>query len=103
MAARSVVGLGIAGGLVPCWDAVLLVVLSAVTGRLGLGIVLLMAFGTGMAVVLVAVGIAAARLRSLFLARNDLAGGVVGRWERRLGIASGVTLGAIGVYLLGLA
>ena len=43
-------------GLVPCWDAVGLVVLAAALGRLGAGVALVLAFSAGMAVVLVAVG-----------------------------------------------
>ena len=48
-----------AGGLVPCWDAVALIVLAEAMGRLGLGVILLVAFSLGMAAVLVAVGWAA--------------------------------------------
>jgi ABC-type nickel/cobalt efflux system permease component RcnA len=92
---RGVIGLGIAGGLVPCWDAVGLILLAEAVGRLSLGIALLVAFGAGMAIVLVAVGWAAARVRSLVEdPRLDTA------WERRLGIASSLILAAIGVYLL---
>jgi nickel/cobalt transporter (NicO) family protein len=98
---RGLIGLGIAGGLVPCWDAVVLIVLAGATGRLALGIVLLLAFGLGMALVLVTVGVVATRIRRL-VARGpgDERYGV---WERRLGMASGLTLAAIGVYLLGMA
>jgi ABC-type nickel/cobalt efflux system permease component RcnA len=97
-AVRSVVGLGIAGGLVPCWDAVGLILLADAVGRLGMGLVLLVAFGMGMAVVLVAVGWAAGRFRTL-AARGD----VGQRWERPLGIAASLALAAIGLYLLGTA
>ena len=62
---RGLFGLGVAGGMVPCWDAVVLIVLAEATGRLALGIVLLIAFGLGMAGVLVAVGLLAGRFRRL--------------------------------------
>jgi ABC-type nickel/cobalt efflux system permease component RcnA len=97
---RGLVGLGIAGGLVPCWDAVILIILAEATGRLGLGIVLLVAFGIGMALVLVGVGVIAGRLRRRVV--GDQEQGAYGVWERRLGIASGVVLALIGGYLLGL-
>jgi ABC-type nickel/cobalt efflux system permease component RcnA len=97
---RGLVGLGIAGGLVPCWDAVILIILAEATGRLVLGIELLLAFGLGMALVLVAVGVVAGRLRRHMVGGLDRDG--YGPWERRLGIASGLTLAAIGLYLLGL-
>ena len=66
---RGLVGLGVAGGLVPCWDAIVLILLAEATGRLTLGIVLVLAFGLGMALVLVAVGILAGRIRSRVVAR----------------------------------
>jgi nickel/cobalt exporter len=97
----GLIALGIAGGLVPCWDAVVLIVLATATGRLALGVVLLLAFGLGMALVLVAVGVVAGRLRRLVVRGDDARR--PSPWERRLGIASGLTLTAIGVYLLGLA
>jgi ABC-type nickel/cobalt efflux system permease component RcnA len=94
--ARGLVGLGVAGGLVPCWDAVGLVVLAEAVGRLALGVALLVAFGAGMAAVLVAVGWLAARVRRDLVRRGA---GVA--WEDRLGIASGLVLAAIGIYLMG--
>ena len=45
----AAMALGLAGGLVPCWDAVLLIVLAEALGRLRLGLVLLAAFSLGMA------------------------------------------------------
>jgi nickel/cobalt exporter len=99
----GLVGLGVAGGLVPCWDAVVLIILAEAIGRLALGLVLLIAFGLGMALVLVAVGMLAAQVRGLLVPGR---GGDVesyGAWERRLGIASGLALAAIGVYLLGVS
>jgi ABC-type nickel/cobalt efflux system permease component RcnA len=95
---RNVVGLGVAGGLVPCWDAVALIILAEAIGRLGIAVVLLVAFGTGMAAVLIVVGWMAARCRQLL---TNLDRG--GRAERWLGIAGSLVLCAMGVYLLGLA
>jgi ABC-type nickel/cobalt efflux system permease component RcnA len=89
-----IVSLGAAGGLVPCWDAVALIVLADAVGRLALGVTLLVAFGLGMGGVLVAVGWLAARVQPVFTRGREAA------WERRLGIASGVALSAIGLYLL---
>ena len=88
----GLVGLGVAGGMVPCWDAVGLVVLSAALGRLGAGVLLVIAFGLGMAAVLGAVALIAARLKAQMLlssrARN---------WEGLLTLASGVILATIGL------
>ena len=91
---RSLLGLGVAGGLVPCWDAILLILLAEALGRLALGLALLVAFSLGMAAVLVVVGLFAARLRAAFDRGEGSA------WERRLGVASGLALAAIGMVLL---
>lgn len=92
---RSLLGLGVAGGLVPCWDAIVLIVLAEALGRLPLGIALLAAFSLGMATVLVGIGLVATRLRRL-LTRGDGPA-----WERRLGMAGGAALAVIGVVMLG--
>ncbi len=92
---RGILALGLAGGVVPCWDAVALIVLAQAIGRLALGLTLLAGFSLGMAAVLVAVGLAASRFRSAFdrTERRDL-------WERRLGILGGLILAGIGISLL---
>ena len=59
MTIRSLVALGISGGLVPCPSA-LVVLLSAIAlHRLVFGLVLITAFSAGLAVVLIALGLAA--------------------------------------------
>ncbi len=92
----GLVSAGFAVGLTPCWDAVLLVVLAAALGRLGLGLLLLAAFSAGMAGVLVAVGLAAGMVRSRLVA-NDATARL---WERRLGLLSGAILTLLGLAML---
>ena len=92
---RSLFVLALAGGIVPCWDAVALIILAEAIGRLALGLTLLAAFSLGMAGVLVAVGAAASRFRAAF----DRTEGR-DRWSRRLGIVGGLILAAIGLSLL---
>jgi ABC-type nickel/cobalt efflux system permease component RcnA len=54
---RSLLALGISGGLIPCPTA-LVVLLSAIAlGRVGFGLLLIVAFSAGLAVVLVAIGL----------------------------------------------
>ena len=91
----SLIGLGIAGGLVPCWDAVGLIVLAESVGRIGLGLLLVVAFSLGMGLVLVAIGWFASRLRRVL---DEI--GRAALWERRLGLASGLVLSMMGIYLL---
>jgi ABC-type nickel/cobalt efflux system permease component RcnA len=92
---RGLLGLGVAGGLVPCWDAILLIVLAEAMGRLGLGLILLSGFSLGMAAVLIVVALAATRLRRSLLHRTQGA-----NWGRWLGLASGLVLTLIGLVLL---
>ena len=91
---RGLLGLGLAGGLVPCWDAVGLLVLAAALGRLAAGVGLVLAFSVGMATVLVAVGCLAWKVKSAALRSG---GGP--RWQRGLGLAAASMLSAIGLYL----
>jgi nickel/cobalt exporter len=61
----SLMALGASGGLVPCPSALVLLLSSVSLGRIGLGLTLLLAFSAGLAVVLVAVGMAAVYGRKL--------------------------------------
>jgi nickel/cobalt transporter (NicO) family protein len=94
MSHLEVLGLGIAGGLVPCWDAVGLVVLAAALGRLGEGVALVLAFSAGMAFVLVVVGWLAWKFKARVFGLDREP-----KWQRRLGLACGMILSAIGLYL----
>jgi nickel/cobalt transporter (NicO) family protein len=93
MSAASLVSLGVAAGLVPCWDAVGLVVLAAALGRLTVGVLLVIAFGAGMAAVLVALGLVAARLKSAMLSAGART------WESQLGLLSNLILTGLGLTL----
>jgi nickel/cobalt exporter len=90
----GLLGLGLAGGLVPCWDAVGLLVMAAALGRLAAGVGLVLAFSAGMAAVLVAVGCLAWKLKSaaVGLDRNPA-------WQQRLGLICGALLATIGLLL----
>jgi ABC-type nickel/cobalt efflux system permease component RcnA len=91
---RGLIGLGLAGGVVPCWDAVALLLLAAAVGKLAAGVELVLAFSLGMAIVLVLVGLAAWKLKSKALGAEAQS-----RWRRPLAIACGGILAAIGFYL----
>ncbi|MBY0395912.1 MAG: ABC transporter permease, partial [Thermoleophilia bacterium] len=85
--------LGAAGGALPCWDAIALVIFAEAVGRLGLALLLVAAFSLGLGLVLAALGVAATRLREL---------GPLGRGHNleRLGAASSLVLAGLGLYLL---
>jgi ABC-type nickel/cobalt efflux system permease component RcnA len=53
----SLVALGASGGLVPCPSALVLLLTSVALGHVALGLMLLVAFSAGLAVVLVAIGL----------------------------------------------
>jgi ABC-type nickel/cobalt efflux system permease component RcnA len=52
----SLVGLAVSGGLVPCPSALVLLLSSIAIGRVGLGLLLLVSFSLGLALVLMAIG-----------------------------------------------
>lgn len=89
----ELVGLGFSGGLVPCWDAVGLVVLASALGQLTLGIMCVVAFGTGMAVVLLTVGLLASRFWSTLQATTSP------RFERWIGLGTSALLVIVGLTL----
>ena len=62
---RSLFALGLSGGLVPSASALILLLGSISAGRIGYGIVLVVAFGAGMALVLAGIGLALVRASSL--------------------------------------
>jgi nickel/cobalt exporter len=90
----EILGLGLAGGIVPCWDAVGLVVLAAALGRLAAGVGLVVAFSAGMGFVLLAIGWLAWKFKSKMVVINDGA-----EWQRRLGLVCGMILASLGIYL----
>lgn len=53
----EVIALGMGGGILPCWDAVILLGFAISSGRASLGLPLLLAFSAGLASVLVVLGL----------------------------------------------
>jgi nickel/cobalt exporter len=54
----SLIALGASGGLVPCPSALVLLLSSIALGRVGFGLLLLVSFSSGLAIVLMAIGVA---------------------------------------------
>jgi ABC-type nickel/cobalt efflux system permease component RcnA len=59
----GLVFLGISGGIVPCWDAILMLLLAVSTNLLGLALPMLLAFSAGLAAVLIVIGIMVVRVK----------------------------------------
>jgi nickel/cobalt transporter (NicO) family protein len=70
--------LGMQGGIVPCWDAIVILSLAVTTGRLSIALPLLLAFSAGLAAVLVGLGVAVVSARRWVGAHF----GDSGRWQR---------------------
>ena len=82
MSLRSLVALGVSGGIVPC-PAALVVLLSALAGRqVGLGLLLIVAFSVGLAAVLIGIGLLVVYARRLVLRfeGSGAEGPVIHRW-----------------------
>ena len=69
---RSILTLGVSGGLVPCPDAIAILFVAAAIDRTLLGILLILVFSLGMAVVLILIGILFVRGRGIMERFNRL-------------------------------
>jgi ABC-type nickel/cobalt efflux system permease component RcnA len=97
---RSLALLGLAGGIVPSTNALLLLLAAIAGGRPAWGLVLVIAFGVGMAVVLGGVGLALVHARGL--AARSGSGRVGVRLGRLVAMAPAIGAGtvlALGVWL----
>jgi nickel/cobalt exporter len=62
---RSLITLGVSGGLVPCPDAIAILLVAVAINRLVLGLSMVVAFSLGLAAILIAIGIALVQSRHL--------------------------------------
>ena len=89
--------LGLAGGLIPSTSALLILLGAIASGRAAFGVVLVVAFGLGMAAVMTGVGLA------LILARGRIDGlatdSPFGRLRAWLPLAAACLVLGIGLYL----
>lgn len=63
---RSLLALGVSGGLIPCPSALVLLLGAIALGRIGFGMVLVLAFSAGLAIVLTAIGLLMVYARRFF-------------------------------------
>ena len=63
---RSLITLGVSGGLVPCPDAVAILLVAVAIHRIALGLALILAFSFGLALVLILIGLVMVNSRRLF-------------------------------------
>jgi nickel/cobalt transporter (NicO) family protein len=95
MTMRGLLILGISGGLLPC-PAALVLLLSAISlDRLGFGMILVVAFSTGLAIVLAAIGVLMIYARQLFERFSFEA-----RVPHLLPVASALTISILGMLIV---
>ena len=63
---RSLIALGISGGLVPCPDAIAILLIAVTLNRIPLGLSLIVSFSLGLAIVLIAIGIVMVQSKEIF-------------------------------------
>ena len=91
---RSLIALGISGGLVPCPDAIAILLVAIAINRLMLGMALILSFSLGLAVVLIVIGLLMVNSRRLF---NRM--GFLDRFAPALPVVSAVIVIILGAAL----
>ncbi len=86
--------MGLGGGLIPCWDAVLLLLAATALNRVGFAIPLLIAFSVGLGAVLVALGVAVVYAHKAGATRFSES-----RWFKLLPMVSAALLLGLGLWL----
>ncbi len=95
---RALAALGISGGIVPCPDAIVVLLIAVALGRIGLGLAVILAFSAGLAAVLIAIGILMVCARPLV---ERWSGGTESRWLRvYLPIGSAAVVMLVGLALV---
>ena len=86
--------LGMSGGIVPCWDAILMLGFAVAAHRLWLALPLLLAFSAGLASVLIVIGIFVVYAKGFAASRWGAS-----RWFGALPVASAVLVTCMGLWL----
>ncbi len=96
----DLLALGISGGLVPCPEALGIMLIAIGLNRILLGLGMVVAFSFGLAAVLIIIGVLLVRAKSLL----DKAGRLGSRWQTALPVVSAalVTLLGLGILIKGL-
>jgi ABC-type nickel/cobalt efflux system permease component RcnA len=90
----GLVVLGVTGGLVPCWDAIVLLFYTIGSSRFWLVLPAILAFSAGLAIVLVAIGIVVVQVPRFVESRWGN-----GRIIRALPIVSAIVVTLMGLWL----
>jgi ABC-type nickel/cobalt efflux system permease component RcnA len=97
---KALVGLGVSGGIVPCPDALAILLLAASVSQFGLGLGLVLSFSLGLAGVLIGLGIVLVKMKGV-LERTQGARLIASPiWTRWVPLASAAIVVIIGVVML---
>jgi ABC-type nickel/cobalt efflux system permease component RcnA len=94
---RSLLALGVAGGLLPCPSALVLLLGAIAVGQVAFGLALVAAFSAGLALVLTGIGIALVYARRLAFGRAILRIEASGRLLRFAPVASALVISILGL------
>jgi nickel/cobalt exporter len=97
----GLLALGASGGMVPCPAALVLLLSCISLGRPGLGILLLITFSLGLALVLMAIGLAVLGAKALVPATKRPEASSV--WMQILPVASAAIIFLIGIFMTGVS
>ena len=92
---KSLVTLGFAGGIVPCPDALAILLVSLAVGKLLLGMGIVLSFSIGLSLALVSIGITIV-LSGKVLSRS----GLFGAFAARIPYATSLFLAVLGLYMI---
>jgi nickel/cobalt transporter (NicO) family protein len=92
----DLLAMGVSGGLVPCPEALGVMLIAVGLGRIGLGLALIVAFSLGLAAVLIAIGVLLVRFRG----KLDRLGKPKSNWQRWLPLVSAVIVTVLGVGIV---
>jgi ABC-type nickel/cobalt efflux system permease component RcnA len=92
---RTLLGLGISGGIVPCTDALGVLLLAASVGQVALGLGLVLSFSVGLAAVLIGIGVVLVKTKGALERRYSAPS-----WSRWVPLASAALVTVIGAAMV---
>lgn len=96
----SLIALGASGGLVPCESALVLLLSAIALGRVGLGLLLLVSFSVGLAIVLMGIGVLVLYAKKLIPASKSPERHPAFRW---IPVASAAIVVCVGLLMTGVS
>jgi ABC-type nickel/cobalt efflux system permease component RcnA len=96
----AVLALGASGGLVPCPEALGVMILAVGLGQIPTGLALILSFSAGVAAVLTGIGLVLVRARSAAALSERLRGRSTARWVALLPVISALVVALLGAGLV---